>query len=110
MNSKILFLGGSGFIGQEIIPLMKSDGYQVEYPNSDDLNLLDSSSTDSFFKDKFYEVIIFSSIVGRKTHLQFNSDEFYDNMISIPFSLTFSEEENIYLVNSIIESIKELNQ
>lgn len=81
MNSKILFLGGSGFIGQEIIPLMKSDGYQVEYPNSDDLNLLDSSSTDSFFKDKFYEVIIFSSIVGRKTHLQFNSDEFYDNMV-----------------------------
>ena len=39
-----------------------------------------------------------------------NTDEFYDNMISIPFSLTFSEEENIYLVNSIIESIKELNQ
>ena len=39
-----------------------------------------------------------------------NTDEFYDNMISIPFSLTFSEEENIYLVNSIIESVKELNQ
>ena len=39
-----------------------------------------------------------------------NTDEFYNNMISIPFSLTFSEEENIYLVNSIIESIKELNQ
>ena len=39
-----------------------------------------------------------------------NTDDFYDNMISIPFSLTFSDEENIYLVNSIIESIKELNQ
>ena len=39
-----------------------------------------------------------------------NTDEFYDNMISIPFSLTFSEEENNYLVNSIKESIKELNK
>ncbi len=39
-----------------------------------------------------------------------NTDAFYDNMISIPFSLTFSEEENNYLVNSIKESIKELNK
>tara|TARA_Y100001954_G_scaffold196437_1_gene212779 strand:- start:950 stop:2125 length:1176 start_codon:yes stop_codon:yes gene_type:complete len=39
-----------------------------------------------------------------------NTDEFYDNMISIPFSLTFSEEENIYLVNSIKEAINQLNK
>tara|TARA_Y100000589_G_scaffold268393_1_gene260156 strand:+ start:71 stop:1246 length:1176 start_codon:yes stop_codon:yes gene_type:complete len=39
-----------------------------------------------------------------------NTDAFYDNMISIPFSLTFTEEENKYLVNSIKESIKELNK
>tara|TARA_B100000965_G_scaffold406699_1_gene447377 strand:- start:7090 stop:7878 length:789 start_codon:yes stop_codon:yes gene_type:complete len=81
MNNKILFLGGSGFIGREIIPLMKLDGYEVEYPNSTDLNLFDSNNTDSFFKDKFYDVIIFSSIVGRKTYSEFNSDEFYKNMI-----------------------------
>ena len=39
-----------------------------------------------------------------------NTDKFYDNMISLPFSLTLSEEENVYLVNSVVESIKELNK
>ena len=38
-----------------------------------------------------------------------NSDEFYDNMISFPFSLTLSEKDCDYLIKSIISSIIELN-
>ena len=38
-----------------------------------------------------------------------NTDEFYDNMISFPFSLTLSEEDCDYLTKSIISSIIELN-
>jgi perosamine synthetase len=39
-----------------------------------------------------------------------NTDKFYDNMISLPFSLTLSEEESVYLVDSIIEAVRELNK
>lgn len=38
-----------------------------------------------------------------------NTDEFYDNMISFPFSLTISENNINYLINSIISAISELN-
>ena len=38
-----------------------------------------------------------------------NTDEFYDNMISFPFSITLSENEIDYLIESIISAIFELN-
>ena len=38
-----------------------------------------------------------------------NSDQFYDNMISFPFSLTLSEGDCDYLIESIISSINELD-
>lgn len=81
MGNKVLFLGGSGFIGREVLPLMKLNGYDVDYPGSNELNLLDDEKTNLFFEDKFYDSVIFSSIVGRKTHLKFNSDELYQNLV-----------------------------
>ena len=33
-NLKILFTGGKGFIGREIIPLFRKDGYEVVDPSS----------------------------------------------------------------------------
>ncbi len=38
-----------------------------------------------------------------------NTDEFYDSMISFPFSLTLNKIEIDYLVESIIKSVKSLN-
>ena len=38
-----------------------------------------------------------------------NTDEFYDNMISFPFSITLSENDIDYLIDSIISAIFELN-
>ena len=38
-----------------------------------------------------------------------NTDEFYDNMISFPFSLTISEINVNYLIKSIISAISKLN-
>ena len=42
MNRKIFFTGGKGFIGREIIPLFRKDGYDVVDPSSKELDLLDS--------------------------------------------------------------------
>ena len=39
-----------------------------------------------------------------------NTDEFYDNMISLPFSITLSENDSNYLIDSIINSINTLNK
>ena len=38
-----------------------------------------------------------------------NTDIFYDNMLSIPFSITLSDQEVDFIIESIIKSIQELN-
>lgn len=81
MSNKILFLGGSGFIGKEILPLMKLHGYDVEYPNSSELDLTNLLEVNNFFKNKFYDVIIFSAVQGRKTFLDKQWDTFYNNIL-----------------------------
>ena len=53
MGNKVLFLGGSGFIGREVLPLMKLNGYDVDYPGSNELNLLD---------DEKGEIVMFKSL------------------------------------------------
>ena len=49
-NLKILFTGGKGFIGREIIPLFRKDGYEVVDPSSKELNLLDSDAVKKFIE------------------------------------------------------------
>ena len=38
-----------------------------------------------------------------------NTDNFYDNMLSIPFSITLSKKQVDYMIESILKSIEELN-
>jgi len=54
---KILVTGGSGFIGKNIIEYF-SDIHQLYYPTSKELNLINSEEVHSWFKDKFFDVVI----------------------------------------------------
>ena len=50
---KILFTGGKGFIGREIIPLFRKDGYEVVDPSSKELDLLDANSIQKYKFENF---------------------------------------------------------
>ena len=50
MNRKIFFTGGKGFIGREIIPLFRKDGYDVVDPSSKELDLLDSDAVKNLLR------------------------------------------------------------
>ena len=56
-NLKILFTGGKGFIGREIIPLFRKDGYEVVDPSSKELNLLDSDAVKKFIENDNFDII-----------------------------------------------------
>lgn len=79
---KILFTGGTGFIGKEIIPLLKNDGYTVFAPTSNQLNLLSYNSVKKYFeKNKLdYDVIIHSAVVGGRRLKTDEYSVFFNNM------------------------------
>ena len=79
-ESKIFFTGGNGFLGKELIPLLKKFGYKVLSPSSKELNLLDTSSVDQFFQDNKFDIIIHSAICGGRRLKKDQSDVFYDNI------------------------------
>ncbi len=65
-NNKILLLGAGGFLGQNLLSLMKKKNYKkVFYPSRDELNLLDSKKTDSYiYKLRPSIIILLAAKVG----------------------------------------------
>ena len=87
---KVLFTGGRGFIGRELIPLLKKDGFEVTAPSSRELNLIDNASVKDYFdKNGFeYDVIIHAAILGGRRVAKddllcyFDNMRMFENMIS----------------------------
>lgn len=79
---KILFTGGNGFIGKEIIPLLINDGYDVYAPTSKELNLIDNLSVKKYFDENGfdYDVIIHSAVVGGRRWKTDGYSVFFDNL------------------------------
>jgi len=61
-NRRIFFTGGKGFIGREIIPLFRQDGYDVVEPSSKELNLLDSGAVKEFIEGDNFDIIIHAAM------------------------------------------------
>ena len=57
---KILFTGGTGFIGRNIIPLL-SQRYNVFHPNRNELNLLVESDVDDYLRKNEFDIVIHSA-------------------------------------------------
>ena len=64
-NKKILFTGGNGFIGRQIIPLIEKAGYDVVRPRSSQVRLEVDEEVATLFSDgQHYDAIIHAAIVG----------------------------------------------
>jgi GDP-L-fucose synthase len=61
-NRRIFFTGGKGFIGREIIPLFRQDGYDVIDPSSKELDLMDSDAVKKFIENDNFDIIIHAAM------------------------------------------------
>lgn len=75
---KILITGKNGLIGNHLSK--KLIGYEIEGIGREDFDLTDREETNNFFKDKYYDVIIHTAIVGGSRLREDGSEVFYQNL------------------------------
>jgi len=63
---KVLVVGGSGFVGSNIVNAINKKGWYVDYPSSDLLNLESTLSIDNYLKNKYYDAIFYCAIKKTK--------------------------------------------
>lgn len=66
---KILLIGGTGFIGRNILEILGRT-YDIDAPNREHLDLLDTDAVASYIKHKSFEVVIYAANVGGKRNQQ----------------------------------------
>lgn len=76
---KILITGGGGYLATKITSSL-SEKYQITSITRDDFNLLDENLTTSWFKDKHYDVVIHTAIVGGSRLKTDTTDVVYKNI------------------------------
>lgn len=60
---EILIIGGSGFIGKNLIEhFSQYKGYSVSAPTSDKLNVLDEKAVKNYLSKKFFDVVIHAAV------------------------------------------------
>jgi GDP-L-fucose synthase len=96
-KGKILFTGGNGFIGSEIIPLLSNEGWEVISPDSSQLRLDIGEDVDSFFDGQHYDAIIHAAIVGRKTYLSDDKLTFHKNMLMFESIFKHIDKTNLFI-------------
>lgn len=79
-KGKILFTGGNGFIGRQIVPLLEQEGWEIVRPRSHQVRLEVTSEVDSLFNNQRYDAIIHGAIVGGRREIEDGPSVFYTNM------------------------------
>jgi UDP-glucose 4-epimerase len=79
-KGKILFTGGNGFIGRQIVPLLEQEGWEIVRPRSHQVRLEVTSEVDSLFNNQRYDAIIHGAIVGGRREIEDGPSIFYTNM------------------------------
>ena len=76
---KILITGGGGYLATKITSSL-SEKYEITSITRNDFNLLDENLTRSWFKDKHYDVVIHTAIVGGSRLKNDTTDVVYKNI------------------------------
>ena len=76
---KILLTGSDGFLGSNILQAFEE--YYITAITRNDLDLCNTEETDLFFKDKKFDVVLHTAIVGVNRLVEDPKDCVYDNSI-----------------------------
>jgi UDP-glucose 4-epimerase len=76
---KILLTGGSGFIGRNIRESFLIKKYEILSPSSQELNLADEKSVDTFFKKNIIDIVIHAAVKPGHRNAKDLSNLFYTN-------------------------------
>lgn len=87
---KILITGKSGYIAQSLYKDLK-DTYEITLVGRADFNLVDRYSTDDYFKDKFFDVVIHTAIVGG-SRLTPDEEDTIDTNLQMYYNLVHNKE------------------
>ena len=80
-SRKILFTGGNGFIGRQIIPFIQEAGYEVVRPRSSQGRLEVDEEVATLFDDgQYYDAIIHAAIVGGRRDTDDDYKVLYTNL------------------------------
>lgn len=77
---KVLLTGGSGFIGKNILESYLAQKYQILAPNRTELDLLDTKSTDEYFNQNSFDVVIHSAAKPGHRNSPDSSNLLYSNL------------------------------
>ena len=78
----ILITGGNGYIAKSLT--LGLGDYNITSITRNDFDLTNRSSTDAWFKEKYFDVVIHTAIEGGSRLKQDDSSVFYNNLILIP--------------------------
>jgi GDP-L-fucose synthase len=111
---KILLTGGNGFIGKNILEILK-DKYEILAPRRSELNLLDSRSVFEYIKINRPELILHTAATGgnRKSNIQLDilksnliifynllaAKEYFNRMIVFGSGAEYDKSQSLRLVN-----------
>ena len=76
---KILITGGNGFLASNFIE--KLANYEIESISRNDFDLRNLESTNIFFKDKKFDIVLHTAVVGGNRLIEDQKDCVYDNAI-----------------------------
>ena len=77
---RILVTGKNGYVGSGIINKLKAYNYDVIGVGRDDFDLTDRKSTNTYFKDKYFDVIIHTAICGGSRLILDGNDVLANNL------------------------------
>jgi dTDP-4-dehydrorhamnose reductase len=88
---KILITGGKGNIAK-MIKKNLSNYYEIDNPSRQELNILNKVEIENYFKNKSYDVLIHTAILGGRRTKEENGDITHDNLLMLENLLCFSDK------------------
>lgn len=101
MKKNILITGAGGFVGKNLSESLDSKIYNITSLRRKDLDLLDASQVEKFFKKNYFDVVINCATVGgtRKTGYDINCTDIVKKNLQMFFNITRSIDETTHLIN-----------
>jgi GDP-L-fucose synthase len=97
-KGKILFTGGSGFIGKQIIPFIEESGWEVIRPRSFQVRLeVDEEVATLFANDVHYDAIIHAAIIGGRRSSEDSHRVFYTNLNMFETLFKYVSQTNLFI-------------